>query len=124
MGSTTLRLGVLVLATVLTLVWVFADGPATTKPAEKFVLTRHSVYGIEPRQWVFVLKTPAGGIGIASSDRLQPYIELMVPKNATLEWVPDCALIGSEPMRTQTELDAVADFCAKRGITFVHVPAG
>ncbi len=124
MRSLPLKLGVLVVAAVVTAFWALADGAATTKPAEKFVLTLHSVYGVEPRQWVFLLKTPAGGIGITSSDRLQPYIELMVPKNATLEWMPDSTLLGGEPMRTTEELDAFAEFCSKRGIKFVVIPAG
>lgn len=125
MRNTCPKLSVLPLAMVLIAACVYADGAATTtKPAEKYVLTLHLVYGVEPRQWVFVLKTPAGGIGITSSDRLKPYIELMVPQGATLEWMPSCKVIGGEPLRTQEELDALADFCAKRGIRFVHIPAG
>ena len=89
MRTHTLKLGVFVLATVVTAVLAFAEA-TTTKPSEKYVLTLHSVFGAEPQRWVFLLKTPDGGIGITSSDRLQSYIELMVPKNATLEWVPTC----------------------------------
>ena len=104
-------------------VLAFAEA-TTTKPSEKYVLTLHSVFGAEPQRWVFLLKTPDGGIGITSSDRLQSYIELMVPKNATLEWVPTCTTKGEEPMRTQAELDAFAEFCAKHGIKLVVIPAG
>jgi hypothetical protein len=100
------------------------DAPAAAPPPPKYRLVRQPVHGTEPRQWVFVVITPAGFPGVTTPEALEEYVELVVPEHATLEWSPGCCRIGGEPMGEAGELKAFADFCKRRTINFVHIPAG
>ena len=97
------------------------DHPAaSTRPAATYRLTRQTVAGLAPMQWVFIIVTPEGYPWVGTDEQLRPMIEKAVPANATLEWVSGCKRVGGEPLDTAEALDALKAFCAARNVNFVH----
>ena len=95
-----------------------------TQPAATYRLTRQTVAGTAPMQWVFIIVTPEGYPWVGTAEKLRWMIEQAVPAGATLEWNVGCKRIGGEPLDTVQELDALKAFCTERNVKFEHIPAG
>jgi len=87
-------------------------------------MVAESVEGVEPRQWVLVIVTPERYAWVATPAALHACIERRIGEGSTLEWKPQDARIGGEPLTKQVDLDSLRKFCEAHKIKFVHIPAG
>lgn len=102
----------------------FGETAPPTQQARNYRLVRQAVAGMQPLQWVFVVVTPEGYVWVSTHEKLQWSVEQAVPAKATLEWAPGCKRMGGEPLESAQELEALAAFCKKRDVNFVHIPGG
>ena len=112
----------LVLASLLTA--ASPEPSPTTKPAPKYRMVAVTVHGVVPRQWVLIITAPDGSPAVTAPEKLEEYVQLVVPEHATLEWAPSDCVIGGEPLRSDDDLHALAEFCKQHKINFVIIPAG
>jgi hypothetical protein len=96
----------------------------STRQSANCRLTRQTVAGLTPMQWVFIIVTPEGYPWVSTDDELRSTIEKAVPAEATLEWAPGCKRVGGEPLETAKELESLKAFCTGRGVKFVHSLSG
>jgi hypothetical protein len=111
------------LVTVFILLSLVSAAP-TSAPSPIYRMVAVTVDGADPNQWILIIITPEGYAWATTPKALEHCVRRRIPKSATLQWVPQDALKGGEPLTSEADLTKLRRVCSDQGIKFVHIPAG
>jgi len=64
-----------------------------------------------------------GGVVLKNVSEVKDYVSTLSP-GSTLQWTPSCFPSMGQPLATEAEINDLKQFCEKRGVKFIVIPAG